>query len=91
MTNSPDEKEPSNQANDKPTITLPGVVQKIVKPLGDSEKVQIAIEGADHLYREIRIDNYLEDADGQKVKLKRGTEVSVTIEAPADGVEKKPD
>ena len=38
---------------------LQGTVQKIIKPLDPSqaEKAQIDIQGADDLYREIRIDN----------------------------------
>jgi hypothetical protein len=41
------------------------------------------------LYKEIRIDNKLQDRDGEKVKLKPGAEVDVTIEAPIDAVLKK--
>lgn len=48
---------------------------------GEPEKAQIGVEGADHLYREIRVPNRLVDEQGQKVKLKEGTEVEVTIEA----------
>ena len=48
---------------------------------GESEKAQIVIDGADDLYREIRIDNKLVDGDGAEVKLKSGAEVDVTIEA----------
>ena len=48
---------------------------------GEPEKAQIGIEGADHLYREIRVPNRLTDANGQKVTLKEGAEVEVTIEA----------
>ena len=67
----------------KPKITKPGTVKKIIKPLipSDGEKAEIAVEGADDLYREIRIENTLENSDGKKVKLKQGAEVSVTIEA----------
>jgi len=43
------------------------------------------------LYIEIRIDNALQDGGGAKVKLKRGTEVDVTIEAPHDGVGERED
>jgi hypothetical protein len=32
----------------------------------------------------------LEDATGEKVRLKQGAEVDVIIEAPPDAVEKKP-
>jgi hypothetical protein len=37
--------------------TKPGVVQKIIEPPvpNEPEKAQIAIQGADELYREIRI------------------------------------
>jgi hypothetical protein len=74
----------------KPTVKLPGRVQKIVKDVGESEKVEIAVEGADQLYKEIRIANTLENAEGEKVRLKEGAEVDVTVEASPDAVEKKP-
>ena len=67
---------------EKPSVTLPGKVEKVIKPATDQpEKAQIAIEGADPLYREIRIENTLKDADGQKVRLKQDDEVDVTVEA----------
>jgi hypothetical protein len=71
---------------EKPSTTLPATVEKIIKPVvpGDSEKAQIAIEGADHLYREIRIENALVDENGDKVRLKQGAEVEVTVEAPKE-------
>src|SRR5690348_5744875 len=76
----------------KPKITKPGRVQRVIKPFYPQmpEKAEIAVEGADHLYREIRIDNALEDAQGRKVKLKEGAEVDVTIEAdPKDTAPKE--
>jgi len=76
----------------KPKITKPGRVQRVIKPFHPQmpEKAEIAVEGADHLYREIRIDNALEDAQGRKVKLKEGAEVNVTIEAdPKDTAPKE--
>jgi hypothetical protein len=74
-----------NVDKEKPAVTLPGVVEKIVKPITPSEpeKAQIVIQGADDLYREIRVENTLENAAGEKVRLKPGAEVDVTIEAPA--------
>jgi hypothetical protein len=68
---------------EKPSATLPGVVEKIIQPPhpGVPEKVQISVEGADHLYREIRIDNSLTDENGDRVRLKPGAEVDVTVEA----------
>ena len=58
---------------DKPSVTMPGTVEKIIKsPHRDvPEKAEIAVEGADHLYREIRIENKLTDEKGKEVKLKR--------------------
>ena len=68
---------------EKPTTTLPGTVQKIIHSPDPSvpEKAEIAVEGADELYREIRIENTLTDEKGHEVKLKPGAEVDVTIEA----------
>ena len=67
----------------KPKTTKPGIVEQIIKsPFPQvPEKAQIAVEGADHLYREIRIENTLEDEKGHKVKLKVGAQVDVTVEA----------
>lgn len=75
----------------KPRTTRPGTVEKIIKfPFPqEPEKAEIAVEGADHLYREIRIENTLEDKNGNKVKLKAGAQVNVTVEAdPKDTVPK---
>lgn len=65
---------------------LPGRVEKVIHAhphSGEPEKAQIAIEGADHLYKEIRVPNRLIDDNGHKVKLKPGAEVDVRIEAEA--------
>jgi hypothetical protein len=68
---------------EKVNVTLPGTVEKIIPAIGHlvPEKAQIQIEGGDELYREVRIDNTLEDADGKPVSLKKGADVEVTIEA----------
>ena len=68
---------------EKPSVTLPGTVEKILKPThpNEPEKVQIEVEGADDLYREIRIENTLTDEKGKEVRLKKGAEVEVTVEA----------
>jgi hypothetical protein len=66
------------------STTLPGRVEKVIRPhpqTGEPEKAQIAVEGADHLYRELRVPNTLENENGEKVKLKEGAEVDVKIEA----------
>jgi len=71
---------------EKPSVTLPGKVEKIIPPLAPSEpeKAQILVEGADTLYREIRIENSLTDENGDEVRLKKGAEVDVTVEADKD-------
>jgi hypothetical protein len=68
---------------EKPSTTLPAIVEKIIKSRSpnEPEKAQIAVEGADHLYRELRIENTLIDSNGERVRLKPGAEVEVTIEA----------
>jgi hypothetical protein len=67
------------------SATLPGTVEKIVPSVDphEPEKAQIQIEGGDHLYRELRVDNTLKDESGREVKLKEGAHVEVTIEADA--------
>ena len=73
---------------EKPATTLPGTVQKIIQSPDPSipEKAEIAVEGADELYKEIRIENTLTDEKGNEVKLKPGAEVEVTVEAPPEAV-----
>jgi hypothetical protein len=70
----------------KPKVTLPGKVEKIIKPIAnDGEKAQISLEDGDELYREVRIENTLNDEKGEKVRLKENAKVDVTVEAdPAD-------
>lgn len=66
---------------------LHGTVEKIIKPLAPSqpEKAQIGIDGADDLYREIRVENVVTDENGRKDRLKAGTKVDVVVEADAEG------
>jgi hypothetical protein len=68
---------------EKSSVTMPGTVEKIIPPVHPSgpEKAQIALEGADELYREIRIENSLTDENGDEVRLKKGAEVEITVEA----------
>jgi hypothetical protein len=77
----------------KPAITLPGTVEKIIPApfSSEPEKAEISVEGADPLYKEIRIENKLQDEEGNEVGLKPGAEVDVTIEAePGATKPKKP-
>ena len=67
----------------KPKTKKRGRVKKLIKSPDPSvpEKAEVEIHEADELYKEIRIDNKLEDEHGNKVKLKEGAEVDVVIEA----------
>jgi len=83
-------KKPSENSLDKPSVTLPGTVEKIipaVPAVEEPEKAQISVDGADHLYREIRVENALEDETGKTVRLKPGAHVDVTIEAEPHATE----
>jgi hypothetical protein len=77
-----------NPKTENPSTTLVGTVQKIIKPRvpSEPERAQIAIEGADHFYKELRIENTLTDAGGNEVHLKPGAKVDVTVEAERQGV-----
>jgi hypothetical protein len=82
---SPEEKE-------KPSTKLPGIVEKIIKPIdpGEPEKAQITIEGGEDLYREIRVKNSLKNEKGEEVTIKEGAPVDVIIEADKkDTIEKE--
>ena len=76
---------------EKAAVTLPGVVERVIKNehTDEPEKAQIAVEGAEELYREIRIENTLHDENGKEVALKLGAQVDVTVEAPPEATTKK--
>jgi hypothetical protein len=77
--------------SDKPSVTLPGTVEKIINPVvpSEPEKAQIAVEGGDDLYKEIRIDNTLQNEKGEDVSLKPGARVEVTVEAEPEATTPK--
>jgi hypothetical protein len=77
--------------DEKATVTLSGTVEKIIPPVvsDQPEKAQIAVEGAEHLYKEIRVENLLQDKSGNEVGLKEGAKVEVTIEAEPDATKPK--
>ena len=77
---------------EKASTTRPGTVQRIIKSVysGQPEKAEIAVQGADDLYKEIRIENALVNENGEEVSLKKGAQVEVTIEAdPKETVPKQ--
>lgn len=65
------------------SVTLPGKVEKIIPAVSraEPETVQISVESAHHLYRDLRIDNTLTSENGDRVSLKLGSPVEVTISA----------
>lgn len=71
---------------EKSSTVLPGTVEKIIKSpySAEPEKAQISVEGADHLYREIRIHNTLTNENGDQVSLKRGAHVEVMVAAAVE-------
>jgi hypothetical protein len=81
----------SPEEKNKPSTTLPGTVQEIIKPIDprQPEKAQIDIEGGEDLYREIRVDNVLKDEKGEEVAMRKGAAVDVTIEADKKDTTKK--
>jgi hypothetical protein len=69
-----------------PSTTMPGTVDKIIpaRPPSQPEKAQIAVDGADHRHRDLRIKNMLTDEHGDDVKLKKGAHVEVTVTVKND-------
>jgi hypothetical protein len=68
--------------SNKASITLLGHVEKVIPAAHPSlpEKAQIVIEEADHMYREIRVENTLDGVKGKPRRLKLGAEVDIRIE-----------
>jgi len=70
-----------------------GAVQKIIEPTlkGEKEKAQVEVDEAEELYREIRVENELQDESGNKSSLKEGADLDVILEADSNATLKKPD
>jgi predicted DNA-binding antitoxin AbrB/MazE fold protein len=58
----------------------------VLKPVvpREPEKVEISVDEADDLYREIGVENVVEDETGKKASLKPGAKVDVILEADTD-------
>ncbi|MGA8763872.1 MAG: hypothetical protein WB562_13485 [Candidatus Sulfotelmatobacter sp.] len=69
----------------KPSATLPGMVERIIKsPIPNApDQAQITVDGADPFYREICINNTLTNGNGNEVSLTAGAQVEVTVKADA--------
>jgi hypothetical protein len=80
-----------DSTGEKPSVTLAGKVEKIIPAaprVQEPEKAQISVERADHLYREIRVENVLHDENGKELRLKEGAHVDVTIQADPQELKK---
>jgi len=77
----------------KKSKKLRGTVQKVIKPVlpSEPEKVQISVEQADDLYRELRVENVLTGENGEKARLKSGAEVDLVLEADSDATTRAPE
>jgi hypothetical protein len=73
----------SARIREQPSVIMPGTVDKVIPSpgLGQPEKAQIAVDGADRRYRDLRIEDTLTDELGDDVKLKKGANVKVTVAA----------
>jgi hypothetical protein len=71
----------TTRIREQPSVTMPGTVNKIIPSPRRShpEKAQIAVDGADQWYRDLRFENTLTDEHGDDVKLKKGSHVEVTV------------
>ena len=67
----------------QPSVAMPGTVDKIIPSphLNQPERAQIAVDGAERGYRDLRIENTLIDEHGDDVSLKKGAQVEVTVTA----------
>jgi hypothetical protein len=62
-------------------LTLRGSVENLLQRDG-SRLLQVVIEGAEPLYREIRIPNPFQDANGNIFSFQGESEVEITIKVP---------
>src|ERR1700693_4473100 len=71
----------STRIHEPPSVTMPGIVDKIIPSSRPSqpEKAQITVDGSDHRHRNLRIENSLVDEHGDDVRLNKGSHVDVTV------------
>jgi len=78
-------------ATQRPNTILPGIVETIIKfpHPNEPEKAQIAIEGANGLHEEIRIENTVRDESGGEISLTPGALVRIIVKVkPPDTITK---
>jgi hypothetical protein len=66
-----------------PRVTMHGTIAKIIQSPRSSQpgRAQITVDGADHGYRDLLIENSLTNANGDDVTLKQRVHVGFTITA----------
>jgi hypothetical protein len=71
---------------ENPSVTLPGTVEKVIPSIYANEAgtAEISVNTRQDLYRAVRIENTLTNESGDKVSLKVGSPVEVTIAAEAE-------
>jgi hypothetical protein len=76
----------TTRIRERPSITIPGKVNKIIPAAVPSqpEKAQIGIHDSGRKYSDVRIENSLTDEHGDDVKLKKGAHVDVTVTAKSE-------
>lgn len=72
---------------------LSASVRKIIPPImsGEAETVEIRVDDAEELYREIRIANIFTDQNGKAGILRPGSRVDIIVEADTEAVTKETD
>jgi hypothetical protein len=72
---------------------MQATVEKVIKSGIPSEpdKAQISIPEGEALYREIRVENVVTDAEGEEAHLKPGAKVDLIVEADSSATIKKDD
>jgi hypothetical protein len=78
---------------EKPSVTLPGTVNRVIPSLSphNAGTVEISVHGAHDLYREVRIENTLtHESGGLSLKLGSPVEVTITAEAGSTTIQSGP-
>jgi hypothetical protein len=73
----------TSRVAEHPSPSMPGTVDKVIPSAHTSrpDKAQIAVKRTGRRFHKLRIENSLTDEQGDKVKLKKGEHVEVTVTA----------
>ena len=75
---------------EQPSVTMSEIVHKVIPSPRPNQpgKAQITVDGADHRYRDLHIENTFTDEHGDDVSLKKGAHVEVTVTAEPKAIAK---